>query len=87
MTVADVFVSVGLSPCGPVKWQVVPECDKRGVYVVARVGESAGHCPPRELQLRESSGIQIAWDYERKRWLRDEPVLYIGKTDQPIANG
>jgi len=86
MTVAELFEMVSLSPCGPVRWRnAVPESHK-GVYVIARVRDPNACCLECDLPLRNPlpQGVEIDGDYELGRWLRAEPIVYIGKTDQPI---
>jgi hypothetical protein len=86
MTVEQLFRTAGLSPCGPVRWmQPVLESEK-GVYVIARVDNPQQGCSPCDLRLCKPlpKGVQIDQEYEARRWLREEPVLYIGKADQPL---
>ena len=71
MTVAEIFKSVNLAPCGPVPWQTKISERNAGVYVVALVNDPilagqwhADYLPPPELE----------------RWLPNEPIVYIGMT-------
>ena len=77
VTVAELFKSVDLRPCGPVAWRVPVPAEGPGVYVVARVQSAhRSPCPPENVQhLRQ---------HLRERWLPDQPVLYIGRTVQPL---
>ena len=86
MTVAEVFRVAGLSPHGPVAWGTqVPECSP-GVYVVARVRDPEAGCAPCALPFIEPipSNLVLDMEYERKRWLKHEPVIYIGRTTRTI---
>ena len=86
MTVADVFGKANLSPCGPVRWGKPILKSSKGVYVIARVDDPTAGCTRCELPFVEpiDSDLVIDRDFESQRWLRDEPVVYIGKADQPI---
>ncbi|HET9178325.1 MAG TPA: hypothetical protein VFQ24_08200 [Terriglobia bacterium] len=59
-----------------------------GVYVIARTHRLDTGCRPCELALRRPipAYLEIDRDYELKRWLRYEPIIYIGKTNQPVSN-
>jgi hypothetical protein len=86
LTIIQVFSEAGLSPLGPVSWKTpIPE-PAAGVYVVARVGDPAVGCDPCAFPFIEPVPPDLALDleYERKRWLPDEPIIYIGATTRPI---
>jgi hypothetical protein len=75
MTVGELFASNGLQPCGPVAWGIPVQCDLPGVYVVALNSDPAwqsGLPVPEELPAEM-----------RRRWLDDQPILYIGKAGGP----
>jgi hypothetical protein len=66
-----------------------------GVYVVARVGEPKSVCKACTLPFIDFSNrydnlniplcrLGLNREYEQARWLQNEPVVYIGKTDGPI---
>lgn len=82
MTVTELFRAANLSPSGPVPWKErVPDCKEAGVYVVARTNDATIGCTASELPFRDPpQDIGIDLDYERQRWLRDEPIVYIGQT-------
>jgi len=86
MTVGEIFAKAKLSHLwGPVQWKDkdnVPDESKPGVYVVARVGKPDESCEPCKLQLIDPrrDGLVIDLEYEHQRWLRSEPVMYIGQT-------
>jgi hypothetical protein len=86
MTVAELFQLANLSPSGPVQWGTDPPTDPSelspGVYVVARVGSPIEACNPCELPLQDTHEVDL--NYERKRWLPCEPIVYVGKTDRSI---
>lgn len=86
MTVFEIFKEVNLSPCGPVRWKEQVDCQKTGVYVVAQVSDSNDGCRACALRFNDTllSGLEIDIGYERQRWLPNEPILYIGKTDETI---
>jgi len=86
MTVAQVFASAGLTPSGPVHWKQPIVEPNEGVYVIARGGNANLDYTPCELPLRNPlpAYIQIDSDYESQRWLPNEPVVYIGKTDRRL---
>ena len=72
MTVADLFEAARLSPLGPVGWgTAIPMTEKGGVYVVALVAE-AGLVGGGLAEFLDPS--------EQKRWLPNQPVVYIGQT-------
>jgi hypothetical protein len=86
MTVAEVFRAAELSPHGPVPWGTqVQECSP-GVYVVARVRDPEAGCAPCALPFIEPipSNLVLDMEYERKRWLPHEPVIYVGRTTRTI---
>jgi hypothetical protein len=79
MTINELFESVNLTPLGPVGWQEeIPDNNsKGGVYVVALVDDANSH---RLIHFEPESA------YERKRWIPNEPIIYIGQTTkQTIA--
>ena len=84
--VTEIFAEAGLRPCGPVRWgKSLPE-SRKGVYVIARVSDPDLCCTECDLPFVDPlpQGLEIDMDYEAKRWLRAEPVVYVGKTDQPL---
>ena len=86
VTVAETFKQAGLSPSGLVPWGTdVPESNA-GVYVVARVGDPNLGCKACGLPFIDPLPPNIVLDleYERRRWLPNEPIVYIGKTDRPL---
>jgi hypothetical protein len=86
MTVAEVFGSASLSPHDPVRWKAPIRETSRGVYVVARVGDANGVCMACDPPFKDSRslGVEVDLESENRRWLRSEPVVYIGKADQTI---
>jgi hypothetical protein len=87
MTVTEVFAERKLVPCNPAPWMTrVPEL-KAGVYVVARVNDPNIGCQGA-LSFVDPlpTNIRIDFEYENQRWLSNEPVVYIGKTDQPLSS-
>lgn len=86
MTVAEVFRAAGLLPCGPVRWGTEVLESSAGVYVVARVGVSQAGCKACALPFIDPlpSDIDLDLVYERQRWLKNEPVIYIGQTRRTI---
>jgi hypothetical protein len=86
MTVAEIFRKAGLSPRGPVRWETQVPDSSAGVYVVARVGNPASGCEACAVAFIDPIPADLTLDleYETQRWLANEPVLYVGKTDQPI---
>ena len=90
LTVTEVFKAANLSPRGPVLWGTrisdLPTC--KGVYVVARIADPNCGCEacalPFEVPLRPNLILDL--EYERQRWLPNEPVLYIGQTTQSLRN-
>lgn len=86
MTVDQVFNPVNLSPLGPVPWGAPISELRQGVYVVARTEGPAIRCKPCALHFddRLTLGLVLNLEYETKRWLPNEPVLYIGRTTRPI---
>ena len=72
MTVADLFEAARLSPLGPVRWgSPIPSTEKGGIYVVALVAEAGLVCGGLAEFLEPP---------EQKRWLSNQPVVYIGQT-------
>jgi len=87
LTIVEIFKSVGLSPNGPVPWGTdVPEANA-GVYVLARGKDPSIGCKPGDLSFVAPfpAAIDLDFEYERLRWLPDESVVYIGKTDGPLS--
>ena len=95
LTVAEIFKNANLSPRGPVRWGTQVSESGAGIYVVARVGDATVGCKACALPFIDFanpydnlkyplSPLDLDLEYERKRWLPNEPVLYIGKTDRPI---
>ena len=88
MTVAELFKKANLSPSSPVPWGTdVPE-SSAGVYVVARLGDPNVGCKASALPFMNPlpPAIVLDLDYERRRWLPNEPIVYIGKTHRAIGN-
>jgi hypothetical protein len=83
LTVAEIFEFAKLSPSGPVPWGADSPETNSGVYVVARVSDLNATCEGA-LQLSNLCGIDLDWEYERQRWLPNEPIVYVGKTDRPL---
>ena len=84
MTVAEIFNIANLSPSGPVLWGTDPPETNAGVYVVARVGDAKEGCDACALPFKDLCGIDLDLEYERHRWLPNEPIVYVGKSDRPI---
>jgi hypothetical protein len=86
MTVAEIFREVNLEPHGPVRWSQEPDCDEAGVYVVARVGDSKAVGESCEFPFVNPSpeALKVDREYETQRWLKNEPIVYVGKTDQTV---
>jgi len=94
LTVAEIFRKANqpnFSPRGPVQWgtQISESC--AGVYVVARVGNATVGCKACALSFIDFANpydnlnnplppLDLDLKYERKRWLENEPVVYIGQT-------
>jgi hypothetical protein len=86
LTVAEIFAKVGPSPCGPVIWGEDIGESGEGVYVVARVSNATGDCKACGLRFRSlPRNLALNRKYEQKRWLKNEPALYIGQTTQPLC--
>jgi hypothetical protein len=87
VTVKEIFEVDGRSTRGPVRWGRPVDETSKGVYVIARTSEVDGGCRPCELPLRRPipASLKINCEYELMRWLCDEPIIYIGKTDQAIS--
>jgi hypothetical protein len=83
LTVAEIFNIANLSPSGPVSWGTDPPETNAGVYVVARVGDARAGCEG-DLRFKDLCGIDLDLKYEQHRWLPNEPIVYVGKTDRPI---
>jgi hypothetical protein len=71
ITVTEVFGAAGLKPFGPVGWGTPLPETLPGVYVVAVVGD-----------LTDEDYFEPP---DRERWQRDQPVVYIGRTRQPLS--
>jgi hypothetical protein len=84
LTVTEIFNAAELFPSGPVLWQTDPPETSPGVYVVARVGDANGSCDACELPFRDLRAFNLDLEYETHRWLRNEPIVYVGKTDRSI---
>jgi hypothetical protein len=91
LTVIEVFGKAKLSPDKPVRWdsletRITDLPQSNGVYVVARVGDPNLGCKACELTFKvpRPTNLVLDLEYERKRWLRKEPVLYIGGTTRNI---
>jgi hypothetical protein len=96
LTVAEIFTKANLSPRGPVPWGTQVAESSVGVYVVARVGDPTVGCNVCALQFIDFANpfdnlnnpippLDLDPEYERQRWLQNEPVVYIGQTtDQTI---
>jgi len=84
LTVAEIFKVANLLPSGPVIWGTDPPETNAGVYVIARVDNEKGGCNACALSFQDMCGIELDLEYERHRWLPNEPIVYIGKTDRPI---
>ena len=86
MTVHEVFQFANLVPNGPLpfgdgKSEDPPELSP-GVYAVARVSNPMEAGVACGLPLKETPEIDL--EYERRRWLECEPIVYVGKTDRSI---
>lgn len=86
MTVSEVFATSNLTPHGPVRWNTSTFEGSPGVYVVARIDDSDANCEASAAPFKDSRlfGIEIEIESESRRWLPNEPVVYIGKADQAI---
>ena len=86
LTVAELFKTANLSPSIPVPWGTDVTEPRAGVYVVARVGDPEGGCKACALPFSDPLPPNLVFDleYERWRWLPNEPIVYIGKTDRSI---
>lgn len=93
MIIAEIFAKAkqpNFSPRDPVQWgtQVSESC--AGVYVVARVSDATVGCKACALPFDFANPydnlniplcpLDLDLEYERKRWLESEPVVYIGQT-------
>jgi hypothetical protein len=86
MTVAEIFKKAKLVPSKPLPWNTqIPET-RAGVYVLARIKDSNKGCQAGALPPfgRIPDNLNLDRKYEKRRWLPNEPVVYIGKTDQPL---
>ena len=77
MTVAEVFQLAGLAPGKPVAWKTTVSESSPGVYVVALVDDA-------DALLSQPIKAGYLDAAERSRWLENEPVIYIGRTRQPL---
>lgn len=85
LTVAELFNIANLSPSGPVLWGTDPPESNAGVYVIARVRDAKDDCDACDLPFKDfCGGIEFDLEYEQHRWLKNEPIVYVGKTDRPI---
>jgi hypothetical protein len=89
LTVAEIFTKANLSPHGPVPWGTQASessADRSGVYVVARVKSPTVSCKACALPFIDPlpPDLDIDLEYESRRWLRTESVLYIGATKRTI---
>ncbi|MGO8788020.1 MAG: hypothetical protein ACLQVL_11660 [Terriglobia bacterium] len=89
LTVNDVFRNASLTlKDDPVLWGTrISDLPKsKGVYVVARVGDPNLDCEACDLPFINPLPPDLVLDleYERQRWLPNEPVLYIGGTTRTI---
>ncbi len=87
MTVSEIFEIANLSLHGPVQWMAAIRESSKGVYVVARADDPHVGCVSCPLPLRSSipTGVRIDKAYEVERWLTEESIIYIGKSDQPLS--
>ena len=84
LTVAELFGGLSLSLHGPLPWGTqIPESNS-GVYLVARGANPSGPCKPHDLQFIDAPGLDLDLEYEHMRWLPNETIVYIGKTDETI---
>jgi len=84
LTVAEVFRKASLSPHGPVRWEEKISESRPGVYVVARARKPMASCKASDLRFKDPHPPVRDLEYERRRWLRNEPVLYIGQTTRSL---
>jgi hypothetical protein len=89
LTIAEVFRKVNLSPRGPVPWgKLISESSAgvAGVYVVARVRDPGVGCKACALPFIDPlpAGLNLQLESEQRRWLPNEPVVYIGQTGRTI---
>jgi hypothetical protein len=88
LTVSELFGTANLSPQDRVPWETgLSDLPKsKGIYVVARVGDPNLDCQPSDLSFKDplSPNLILDLEYERQRWLPNEPVLYIGGTTRTI---
>jgi hypothetical protein len=74
MKIADLFLAAGLSPLGPVVWNVRVEENARGVYVVTVDTEDS--CLGEII-----AGLS---EDHRARWVDHESIIYIGQTTSSL---
>jgi hypothetical protein len=87
LTVTEIFKVADLSLHGPVQWGTDIAEPKAGVYVVARVSNPNVGCKACALPFIDPPlppDIELDIEYERRRWLPSESIVYIGKTDRTI---
>jgi len=87
LTVAEVFGKANLWPCGPVRWGTQISESRAGVYVVARVADptiSVADGVPLPFIDPLPPDLDVVPDFERQRWLPNEPIVYIGQTGRSI---
>jgi hypothetical protein len=87
LTVAQLFKKANHSPSIPVPWGTDVTEPTAGVYVVARVGNPEVGCKACALPFIHPlpPHIVLDLDYERRRWLPREPIVYIGTTHRAIG--
>jgi hypothetical protein len=79
VTVVDLFEQAGLSPIGPVQWGTEISESCAGIYVIALVKRP-------DSELDKPVCVDHLQERELRRWVRDEPIVYIGQTtDQTLA--
>jgi len=88
MTVSELFAKERLKLHGPIRWGTRVRRDdassSSGVYIVARTRTATKGCKACSLPLRNPTNLRLNREYEQQRWLRKEPILYIGQTRGPI---
>jgi hypothetical protein len=79
MTITEVFSLANLSPYGPVPWGTKISEARPGIYIVA-LAKDANACLSKPMPA----------DYldadEHIRWLANEPVVYIGRTEGKLKD-
>src|SRR5690242_6039397 len=93
MTVSELFQAAGVPLSGPARWRHLDEViedleqipEKPGIYVVARVREPNEGCAACDLPFGSiPSYLGLDHQYEFSRWLVNEPILYVGKTEEDL---